>query len=117
VPDPAWPVDVRVLASAICARLVEPKLHLVELERQYGLRDHNIATQFRACVEMTPKQYRLALQIGLAKRLLRHPALQETSLTQIALAVGFEPSAFSERFRKRMGCTPTAYRVLFKENV
>lgn len=110
-PHPGWPIEVRVLMTAIGEHLVEPGLRLVELERELGLRDHNVSTLFRECVGMTPKQYQLNHRITLAQRLLRHPAMRAMSITQIAGAVGFEhPEVFSRQFKQHVGCTPSQYR-------
>ena len=111
-PDPAWSVDVRVLLAGLNKRLFEVGLTVGELERQSGLRDHNVASRFASCVGMTPKAYRLAHQVALAKRLLQHAGLKEVPIYQVALAIGYRRHGdFSRMFKERVGCTPSQYRA------
>lgn len=111
-PDPAWSVDVRVLLAGLNKRLFEVGLTIGELERQSGLLDHNVASRFASCVGRTPKAYRLAHQVALAKRLLQHEGLKEAPIYQLALAIGYgRHGDFSRMFKERVGCTPSQYRA------
>lgn len=111
MPEPAWPADVRSLAAAVAENLVTPRLRLVALQRQQGLADHNMIARFRRHVGMTPKQHRLYHRMELAKRLLRQAELGTVSITEMALALGFERADyFSVVFKKHTGCRPSAYR-------
>jgi len=109
----AWPVEVRVLATAMARRLAMPRLKLGALQRELGLRDHNVASRFAVHVGMTPKQYLVHHRIELAKQMLQDERLNGLSIMQIALAVGYERTDyFSRMIKKQIGCTPSQYRYL-----
>jgi len=108
---PGWPVDVRVLLHGLNERLVKPGLSVGAMQRELGLRDHNVASRFAECVGLPPKQYLVHYRMELAKRLLRDERLTNVPIMQIGLAVGYdEPRSFTKMFKKRVGCTPSQYR-------
>lgn len=112
-PDPTWPIDVQVLVRCIHKHLFEMGLTIRKLRQRYGLTDNNISTRFNEHMGISPKAYMLMHRFEVAKRLLGHSGLRHAPIFQIAMAVGYERhDVFSARFKKREGCTPTAYRVL-----
>ncbi len=66
---------------------------------------------YRAFVEkygISPKEYIDSLRIKLAKTLLEYGG---TSVAEVCYSTGFsDPLYFSAVFKKRMGCSPSAYR-------
>lgn len=111
-PDPQWPTDVRVLLSALHRRLVEPGLRLAKVRQALGLHDHNVTSRFAYYVGQRPWSYVVTRRMELAKQLLADEALRGVPIGQIALAVGYaSPSGFATVFKRKVGCTPSAYRV------
>ncbi len=73
------------------------------------LSPNHLLRTFRALFGMSPHAYLTGRRVERARALL---AAEEPSVTEVALAVGFEsPSAFSRLFRKRTGLSPAAYRA------
>jgi AraC-like DNA-binding protein len=88
--DFAEPVSMRAVAARIGASVTQ-------LERD-----------FRKVLDTTPSAYLDALRLDYAKGLLADPAL---SVAEVAYACGYaDQSAFSRRFLKEVGTTPTRYR-------
>jgi PAS domain S-box-containing protein len=82
--------------------------------RQIAARIGTSVTQlerdFRRVFDTTPSAYLDSLRLEHAKALLADPGL---SVAQIAYACGYaDQSAFSRRFLKQVGTTPTGYRRL-----
>jgi AraC-like DNA-binding protein len=72
---------------------------------------HNFSARFKYFLRLTPKQYIVHHRLEAAKKLLRHPGLQEVSLSTIALEVGFNSlSSFDMIFKEYIGCKPSEYR-------
>ena len=110
-PDPSWPVGVRELLRLLNERLFDLDVSIEELREACGMHDHNLSSRFGAFVGLCPRAYRRTHQLALAKRLLRYPALQRTSVLQIALAVGYvRHQSFTMVFRRCEGCTPSVFR-------
>jgi AraC family transcriptional regulator, regulatory protein of adaptative response / methylphosphotriester-DNA alkyltransferase methyltransferase len=64
---------------------------------------------FKSETAMSPSQFLLNKRIEMAKDLILHTSL---SMTEVALEVGFKNSAhFSSVFRKKVGYSPTEYRL------
>jgi AraC-like DNA-binding protein len=88
-----------------------------EFDQQVSLRDVAIRTgtsitqlerDFRKVFDMTPSAFLDTLRLDHAKGLLGD---QAASVASVAHACGYaDHSAFSRRFLKRMGTTPTEYR-------
>ncbi len=95
------PALYRTFLAALNRHLFEPGRKLGQIERETGLRDHNISRRFAEHVGMSPRAYRRRHRMELAKRLLRHEGLQTIPVAQIALTVGYErPDSFA---RERWG--------------
>ena len=111
-PDPSWPVDVKVFLVHLNKHLFDAGLTIGELQRQCGLRGHDISTRFAAYMKMPPGTYRLKHRMELAKRLLRHERLKPVLIYQLVLAAGYERhDVFSRVFKRQVGCTPSQYRA------
>ena len=74
---------------------------LVDLSRAH------FCTAFRHSVGRPPREWLIEKRIERARELLANPAM---SITEIALALGYTPSAFGAIFRERVGMTPSAFR-------
>lgn len=102
----------RAVAAAV-QRMLENPGELRSLRRlagELGLSHRQFDRRFKAETGMTPRQFLLGARIQHAcRRLLESGA----SLSEIGLEAGFcDQSAFTARFRERMGMTPLAYRRL-----
>jgi AraC family transcriptional regulator len=83
-------------------------ISLSDLARIVGLSRMHFAAQFRAATGYRPREYLLHQRIEHAKSLLSNT---ETSLAEIALAVGFCTQAhFSTVFKRITGETPACWR-------
>ena len=70
--------------------------------------------KFKKELGITPKEYLIQVRIEKAKKMLRR---NEKSITEIALACGFNSSAhFTSCFTTLTGITPTAYKSTYKES-
>ncbi|MBE9110890.1 AraC family transcriptional regulator [Nodosilinea sp. LEGE 07298] len=79
---------------------------LDDLSQQSGLSPYYLTRVFRAAVGLPPHSYLTYLRITKAKQRLR----QETSLTQLALELGFvDQSHFTKTFKAWVGVTPGQY--------
>jgi AraC family transcriptional regulator len=86
---------------------LEQDVTLDELAALVGLSGAHFCTAFRTSVGLTPREWVIQRRMERARELLANPKL---SITEIALTLGYSPSAFGEVFRRRMGVTPSAYR-------
>lgn len=99
--------QVRKVTDYMRAHLDE-SIGLDRLAGLVGLSRFHFCTAFRQATGRTPHEWLVTLRIERACQLLAGP---ELSITDVALAVGYEtPSAFATRFRKQIGVTPTAFR-------
>lgn len=101
------PWQVRRVRDYARARL-DQVVSLDELAAQTGLSRFHFCTAFRLATGRTPYDWLAGLRIQRAATLLDE---RELSITEIALQVGYgTPSAFSARFRRETGLTPTEFR-------
>jgi len=87
---------------------IEDPVDMAALARHVGLSRRQLERLFRRYIRMTPAQFYLDLRVTRA-----HALLNETNMTvaEIAAATGFASSSqLSQRFRKRYGKSPSAYR-------
>lgn len=80
---------------------------LDELASLIDLSRGHFCTAFRLTVGRTPREWLIDRRIERARELLANPDL---SITEVALALGYTPSAFGATFRERIGMTPSAFR-------
>ena len=87
---------------------LEDPVEMGDVADHIGLSRRQLERLFRRYLSATPAQFYLDLRVSRA-----HALLNETNMTvaQIAAATGFSASSqLSQRFRKRYGKSPSAYR-------
>jgi AraC-like DNA-binding protein len=100
---------VRHLEEMDAAELSKP-ISLTELAEVAGVSRYHFLRRFTEHVGMTPGRYARMLRSCRAGRQLRQT---DTSITEIALGVGFsDNTAFSRSFTNQMHITPSDYRRL-----
>ncbi len=84
------------------------RVSLEDIARSGNVSKSTCLAIFKKYLQDTPANYLIGYRLKKAMKLLRDTDL---SVTEIALEVGFGgASYFSEAFRKRCGCSPSAYR-------
>lgn len=108
-PDPDWPLDVRIVYKKLRGQLFDEELVIQNALDDWGLGNHDPYSRFGIGTGHDGiKAFVVHHRLQLAKRLLRRTSL---SVTQIAFAAGYESSSgFCTTFKRREGCTPTAFR-------
>ena len=99
----------RLLAAVEYMRehLEEP-VDMAQVARHIGLSRRQMERLFRRHAGVTPAQFYLDLRVARAHALLNETGL---SVAEIAAATGFASSSqLSQRFRRRYGASPAAYR-------
>lgn len=97
-----------IAALSFMADHIEDPVEMADVAAYVGLSRRQLERHFRRYLKLTPAQYYLDLRVARA-----HALLNETSLTiaEIAAATGFNTATqLSQRFRKRYGKSPGAYR-------
>jgi len=88
---------------------VERQWRLQEMARECGLGVTQFTTHVRRLTGLTPERFLVECRLQHAAALLRREP--ELSVLEVALACGFSSSQhFATLFRRRFGCTPTAWR-------
>jgi AraC-like DNA-binding protein len=96
------------LAKEYMAATFEQPLLLEDIAAVAGLSPNHLLRSFKQLFQQTPYQYLLTRRLDQAQTLLTQT---DQSVTDICLAVGFESiGAFSWRFRRRLGLSPSEYR-------
>lgn len=96
------------LARDYMAASFEQPLLLEDIAAVAGLSPNHLLRSFKQLFQQTPYQYLLTRRLAQAQTLL---AQTGQSVTDICLAAGFESvGAFSWRFRRQFGLSPTEYR-------
>ncbi len=104
----ALPRDVQAILEYIHQHLFEPALKVIEARRQCGVKNNNIATYFRQVVGMGIREYIEHRRMQAAMQLLAH---EELEIFLVGLGIGYtHEESFTRAFRRRFGCTPSAYR-------
>jgi AraC-like DNA-binding protein len=99
-------------ALAYLTERLDRPVSLAELARHTGVSRQHLIHLFKRETGVPPIEYFLRLKMQKAGQLLH---LTDLSVKEIAAAVGIgDPYYFSRLFRKRMGCSPTAYRSMPK---
>ncbi len=102
--------SVELFLSAL-PRHIEQPWTLEEMARQCGLGRSRFAAYCRQTVNLTPAEYLTHCRIDAAKQRLTQAS--PTSVTEIALACGFQSSQyFATVFKRLTGLTPRAFRRL-----
>ncbi|MGI6586588.1 MAG: helix-turn-helix domain-containing protein [Lutisporaceae bacterium] len=76
--------------------------NLIKMDR-YGF-----IRSFKAETGRTPYEYLLDLKIEKAKKMLKS---NEYTITEISMMCGFSSSHFTSTFKKRVGISPTEYKI------
>jgi AraC family transcriptional regulator, positive regulator of tynA and feaB len=96
------------------ARYRDPRLTAGRAARELGMSRRWLQAQFESGRGFAAALARRRLEAGLA--LLRDPAAEHLTVTEIAFAVGFNDlSTFHRRFRRCFGMTPGAARAAARE--
>lgn len=98
--------QVRRVTGHMMAHL-DQQLRLDELAGLLKLSRAHFCTAFRLAVGVTPREWLIARRMERASSLL---AAGGTSVTEVAAAVGYTPSAFGALFRAHFGVAPSAFR-------
>ena len=105
------PKEMQILREVL-AYLQENMMHSVKVEELASLvhvSSRHLGRIFESAVGQSPKDYILRIKLAEAKRLLMNPDL---TLADIATRVGFaDPDYFSRLFKRKVGCTPGAFRM------
>jgi AraC-like DNA-binding protein len=100
--------DIRAMLEYIHQHLFEPTLKVFEVRRQCGVRNNNISTYFKRAVGIGIREYIEDKRMQAAMRLLAH---EDLGIFLIGLGIGYShEESFTRAFRRRLGCTPSAYR-------
>lgn len=87
---------------------LELPLDIDEIAERSGISRRQLERLFKRYIAITPAQYYIELRVSRAHALLNETAL---SVAEIAAATGFASSSqLAQRFRKRFGKSPSAYR-------
>ena len=93
--------------------LPEP-MTLARISREAGSSSYHFARLFQAYTGETPFEFLRRLRLVAALTMLREDA--DSSITEIAMSVGYETSAaFNKSFRKALDLNPSAFRKLGKD--
>jgi len=99
-------------AVAYLAERLDRRVSLAELARHTGLSRQHLIYLFNRETGVPPIEYFLRMKMQKAGQLLH---LTDLSVKEVAAAVGIhDPYYFTRLFRKRMGCSPTAFRRMPK---
>lgn len=109
----ASPAGRRLLAVQKTIRHIEEHhadtVELDALAKKAGMSLSTFKRAFKAVTGTSPIDYLLQVRLARASHLLRDP---ETTVTEAALAAGFNDSNyFARQFRARMGRTPSEWRA------
>lgn len=97
-----------VVAMQIMNAAIEEPLEMGKVAAQAGISRRQLERLFSQYVGVTPAQFYIELRVSRAHALLTETAM---SVAEIAVATGFGSSSqLSQRFRKRYGKPPGAYR-------
>jgi AraC family transcriptional regulator len=98
--------QLRRVTAYMCDHL-DRDVSLDELARLVSLSRSHFCTAFRLTVGLTPREWLIETRIQRARELLANPDL---TITEVAVALGYTPSAFGALFRERAGMTPSEFR-------
>ena len=84
-------------------------ISVMDIAAYVGIDRSHLYTVFKQVLHVSPKEYLTGFRIRKACALLREPSL---SIAAVANSVGFENNLyFSKVFHKRMGLSPSQYRL------
>lgn len=107
----SYPADVEAALRFVHAHLFEESLNASRVQRQEGLRSHNLAARFKRYLGLGLRDYIEDRRIMAAMRLLWY---EEVEIYLVAAAVGYaHHETFTRAFKRRVGCTPSQFRTHF----
>lgn len=84
-----------------------------EISRTCGQSLRQLQRRFRTAFGITPQEFLIKTRVLAAQRMLEESS---RNAAEIARLCGFvDASSFTQHFRKRIGMTPTAYRLRFRK--
>ena len=86
---------------------LDQRVSLDDLARLVDLSRAHFCTAFRLAVGLPPREWLVEKRMERARELLSGSSM---SITEIALELGYTPSAFGTTFRERVGVAPSAFR-------
>ena len=108
LPDQQEDQFLRKLTDLITEHLEDEDLSVEHLSQMLYMDPSNLYRKVKALTGWSPVQYIQTLRVQRARNLLRDP---EKSISEVALACGFNSSGYFARvFKKETGMTPSAYR-------
>ena len=111
----AFPRDVQSVLCSIHEHLFDPRVNVSVLLDRCTIRSARIYARFKCYLKMSIRQYLEHQRMLAAMDLLER---DELDLASIAFSVGYANyEAFSRAFRRRVGCTPGAYRKKTSEEI
>ena len=89
---------------------LQAPLPMAELAASVGLSERSLLRRFREALNVSPHQYYRELRLDTGRRLLDNSAL---SVTEVALACGFDSrAAFTRAFKEVFGTPPSRHRAM-----
>lgn len=107
------PDEQRVKEAMLYIRMHHAKpLTLKEIADSIHVSKSECCRCFSRTLQMSPFEYLMKYRIYESAKKLKDPKEKFSSITELALSVGFNnPSYFNKLFKKFLGCTPTYYRT------
>lgn len=106
---PAYVASVRAYIDINYA----DNLSLDSLAKQFSLNKFYLQKVFKRCIGLSPNDYLTRTRLNRAKHLLR---TSDSTMLQIAQAVGYTATYFDSIFKKCEGITPRAYRRMWYDS-
>lgn len=116
-PQNDWPSDVRDALIFLNTHLFETTCTVKKMRKQCHLKQRNFSTRFRNYVGVPPVGYLIYHRVEAAKMLLLDEKLDESYISEIGFAVGYEkPSAFTMLFIKNEQLSPGKWKWKHRRN-
>lgn len=103
-------ITFKRITRLVCDRIGDLEFSPGRLSQETGLSPRYLQSLFQSS-GFTVQSYIRTQRLDRAQAMLRSPAYQSLSVTEIALQCGFSnPSHFSKAFRNEFDCSPTQFR-------
>lgn len=110
-PNPECPQEIQRAVPCIHEHLYQPKLTIGWLKDRCRISGAYFSTQFKHCMGKGPKAYIQHRRIEAAKRVLADKSLQQVSILELGLCLGYSgKGGFTHAFKKREGLPPGVWR-------
>jgi AraC-like DNA-binding protein len=105
------PQNILCALGCIHDYVFERQLTIAYLKKRCNVSSNSLSGAFKYYVGKTPKQYINIRRVEAAARLLKDVQLQQASITNIAMSVGYNrPSTFGKAFKRITGRPPGRWR-------